>query len=223
VTREVVIASRNRGKIAEILQIFADVPFRMRSLADFPDAPEIEETGSTFAENARLKAVGIARHSNLWALADDSGLEVDALDGAPGVHSARYAGIGNTREERDRANREKLVAELRKRGATNRSARLVCTLCLADATGRVLFESRGTMDGLIVDDSRGGNGFGYDSHLFLPDVNKTAAELTPDELNARSHRGAAARALHAWLTTHAPSQGPRAVTALAAVGNRRRH
>jgi XTP/dITP diphosphohydrolase len=101
--------------------------------------------------------------------------------------------------ERDRRNREKLVTELGKLGEVNRSARLVCTLCLADAEGRVLFESRGTFDGVITDEPRGENGFGYDTHLFLPDVGKTAAELRPDELHARSHRGVAVRALRAWL------------------------
>jgi XTP/dITP diphosphohydrolase len=204
---QLVFASTNPHKVREIREILTPLGVSVRDLSELGrELPEPEETAATFRDNARLKAITYARALQATCLADDSGLEVDALDGAPGVHSARYAGIGETREERDRANREKLVAELRKRGATNRSARLVCTLCLADATGYVLFESRGTMDGLIVDDSRGGNGFGYDSHLFLPDVNKTAAELTPDELNARSHRGAATRALHAWLATHAPSQ-----------------
>jgi XTP/dITP diphosphohydrolase len=195
-----VFASTNPHKLREIREILAPLGAVVRGLSELGrDVPEPAETAATFHENARLKAVTYALALRETCLADDSGLEVDALGGAPGVHSARYAGVGLTRDERDRANREKLVAELRARGATNRSARLVCTLCVADATGRVLFESRGTMDGVIVDEPRGGNGFGYDSHLFLPDVNKTAAELTPDELNARSHRGAAARALHAWL------------------------
>jgi XTP/dITP diphosphohydrolase len=135
-------------------------------------------------------------------LADDSGLEVDALGGAPGVHSARYAGIGDTREARDRANRDKLLAELSRRGPVSRKTRLVCVLYLADRTGRVLFEARGTLDAVVAGAPRGGNGFGYDSVLLLPDVDKTVAELSADELNARSHRGAAARALHAWLVAH---------------------
>jgi XTP/dITP diphosphohydrolase len=121
---------------------------------------------------------------------------------APGVHSARYAGTGTTRDERDRANREKLLAELAKHGAANRRARLVCVLCLADAAGRVLVETRGTLDALVADRPRGEYGFGYDSVLFLPDVNQTVAELPAEQMNARSHRGAAARALHAWLREH---------------------
>src|SRR5262249_35286654 len=145
------------------------------------------------------KAVAYARALERPCLADDSGLEVDALRGAPGVHSAHYAGVGSTREERDRANRAKLVAELRRLGEVNRSARLVCTLCLSDAKGRVLFEARGVSAAVITDEASGEDGFGYDCHLFLPDVGKTVAELPHDEWNARSHRGAAVRALQAWL------------------------
>lgn len=195
-----VFASTNPHKLRELREIVAPLGFEIRGIAELgPALAEPAETGTTFAENARIKAVSYARTLGMTCLADDSGLEVDGLGGAPGVHSARYAGVGTTREERDRANREKLVAELRQRGDVSRAARLVCTLCLADATGRVLFESRGTMEGVIVDEPRGGNGFGYDAHLFLPDADKTAAELSADELHARSHRGSAARALAAWL------------------------
>jgi XTP/dITP diphosphohydrolase len=164
-------------------------------------APPVEDA-DTFEGNARIKALAYARAFSRPCLADDSGLEVDALGGAPGVRSARYAGVDGTREERDRANRDKLVAEIQKLGPVPRSARLVCTLCLVDATAQVLCETRGTFDGIIIDDARGGNGFGYDGHLFLPDVSKTAAELSHEEQNARSHRGNAARALGAWLRDH---------------------
>lgn len=199
---KLVFASTNPHKLREIREIVGPLGVGVSGLSELGGTVvEPEETAATFRDNARLKAVTYARALGRACLADDSGLEVDALGGAPGVHSARYAGMGTTREQRDQANREKLIAELGKRGASDRSARLVCALCLADEHGNVLFESSGTMDGLILDEPRGGNGFGYDSHLYLPDVNKTAAELTPDELNARSHRGAAARALSAWLKT----------------------
>jgi XTP/dITP diphosphohydrolase len=118
------------------------------------------------------------------------------------VHSAYYAGIGKTREERDPANNRKLIAELRKLGDVDRSARFVCALCLVDAQANVLFETRGTFPGVITDEPRGENGFGYDPHLYLPDVGRTSAELPSEQKNARSHRGAATRALHAWLVKH---------------------
>jgi XTP/dITP diphosphohydrolase len=188
VTREVVIASRNRGKIAEILQIFADVPFRMRSLADFPDAPEIEETGSTFAENARLKAVGIARHSNLWALADDSGLEVDALGGAPGIRSARYAGG-------DGANNEKVIREMEEISDEKRTARFRAAIVVANPQGVILAESEGSVEGLITRELRGSAGFGYDPLFLVPEFGQTMAELGLEIKNRISHRALALRLL----------------------------
>jgi XTP/dITP diphosphohydrolase len=198
-----VFATTNPHKLREIREILGPLGIDVRGLEETGrDVPEPVETAPTLEGNARIKAATYARALGQPCLADDSGLEVDALGGAPGVHSARYAGTGATREERDRANREKLVAELGKLGRVNQSARLVCTLCLADATGDVLFETRGAIEALITEAPRGGHGFGYDSLLFLPDVNKTVAELAPNEFNARSHRGAAARALHAWLSTH---------------------
>jgi XTP/dITP diphosphohydrolase len=196
-------ATTNPHKLREIREILGPLGVGVRGLEEAGrDVPEPAETDATLAGNARIKAVTYARALGQPCLADDSGLEVDALGGAPGVHSARYAGTGATREARDRANREKLVAELGKLGSVSRSARLVCTLCLADATGNVLFETRGAVEALIAEQPRGGNGFGYDSLLLLPDLSKTVAELSPEEFNARSHRGTAARALHAWLRTH---------------------
>jgi XTP/dITP diphosphohydrolase len=199
---QLVLATTNPHKLREIREILGPLGVLLRGLHETGrEVAEPVESGSTFEANARLKAMTYARALGQTCLADDSGLEVDALGGAPGVHSARYAGLGATREERDQANREKLVTELRKLGQVTRTARLVCTLCVAEATGRVLFEARGTLEGLIKDEPHGGNGFGYDAHLFLPDVRRTAAELSPEELNARSHRGAAARALERWLRT----------------------
>ncbi len=200
---ELVFASTNPHKLHEIREILGPLGIDVRGLAELGrDVPDPVETETTLEGNARLKASSYARALERPCLADDSGLEVDALGGAPGVHSARYAGTGATREERDRANRAKLVAELGKLGHVSRTARLVCTLCLADATGRVLFETRGAVEAEITDEPRGENGFGYDCLLFLPAVGRSVSELSAEEWNARSHRGAAARALCAWLLTH---------------------
>jgi XTP/dITP diphosphohydrolase len=195
-----VFASTNPHKVREVREILGAMGVEVSGLADVGrDVQAPVEDAATLEGNARLKAIAYARALGRTCLADDSGLEVNALGGAPGVHSAVYAGSGNTREERDRANREKLVDEIRKLGVVDRSARLVCTLCLANERGVVLFEARGTCEAVITEGARGGQGFGYDPLLLLPDVGKTVAELSADEWNARSHRGAAARALHAWL------------------------
>jgi XTP/dITP diphosphohydrolase len=200
---KLLFATTNPHKTREIAQILGPLGIEVCTLADVgtPVAEPIEDA-DTFEGNARIKAVAYARALGLPCLADDSGLEVDALGGAPGVHSAHYAGVGGTREQRDRANREKLILELRKLGDVSRAARFVCALCLVDAAGRVLFEARGTFPGVITDEPRGDNGFGYDPHLLVPDLGKHAAELPDEVKNARSHRGAAARALHAWLKEH---------------------
>lgn len=196
---QLVFASTNPHKLRELSEILGPLGVEVRGLgAAARGVPEPVETEPTLEGNARLKAAAYARALGCTCLADDSGLEVAALGGAPGVNSARYAGSNGTRDERDRANREKLVAELRGRGA-DRTARLVCALCLADATGRVLFETRGTLAAVVLDEPRGEHGFGYDSLLLLPELDRTLAEISPEELNARSHRGQAARALHAWL------------------------
>lgn len=203
---ELVFASSNPHKLREIREILEPLGVRVLGLDDVGKAvPAPIEDAPTLEGNARIKAVAYARALGRTCLADDSGIEVDALGGAPGVDSAHYAGAGNTREERDRENRAKLVAELRNRGDAKRSARLVCTLCLAEPTGRVLFEARGTLGCRILEEERGGNGFGYDSLLYLPELDRTLAELTAEELNARSHRGEAVRALHAWLREHSAS------------------
>jgi XTP/dITP diphosphohydrolase len=200
---KLLFATTNPHKAREIGQILGPLGIEVCSLADVaPHLPEPVEDADTFEGNARIKALAYSRALGMPCLADDSGLEVDALGGAPGVHSAYYAGVGSTREERDRANNEKLIRELHQLGDVSRAARFVCALCLVDASGRVLFEARGTFPGVIADEARGENGFGYDPHLFLPDVGKSSAELPPEQKNARSHRGAATRALHAWLVNN---------------------
>ena len=200
---QLVFASTNPHKLREFREILGPLGIDVRAPGGLGRSlPEPDETEATLAGNARLKATAYARALGRACLADDSGLEVDALGGAPGVHSARYAGIGTTREERDQANRDKLLAELRKLGDVSRKARLVCALCLADRSGRVLFETRGSVEALVTSEPRGSGGFGYDRLLLFPELQKTLGELDPNELHARSHRGNAARALHAWLLEH---------------------
>ncbi len=192
-TREIVIASRNRGKIAEIQQIFADLPFRLHTIDDFPDAPEVEEMGSTFAENARLKAASAARHAKLWALADDSGLEVDALGGRPGIRSARYAGG-------DGANNAKVLREMEEVPDAKRTARFRAAMALAAPDGNILVESEGAVEGLVARELRGSSGFGYDPLFLLPEFGQTMAELGLEIKNRISHRAVALRRLRERMT-----------------------
>jgi XTP/dITP diphosphohydrolase len=193
---KLLFATTNPHKQREIQEILGPLGLDVRGLDDLGERPpEPTEDAPTLEGNARLKAVTYARALRRPCLADDSGLEVDALGGAPGVNSARYAGVEGTREERDRANCEKLVTELRRLGNVSRQARLVCVLCLADAEGGVLFEARGVVEAVVTDEVRGKNGFGYDSHLFLPELGKSVSELSTGEWNSRSHRGSAGRAM----------------------------
>jgi len=195
-------ASSNPHKLLEVEAILAPMGVRIIGLdaVTTPDGrrgdelPEPEENGETFEENAAIKARYYARATDRVCLADDSGLEVDALDGAPGVHSARYAGVGETRGERDAANNEKLLAELADAPNTPRTARFVCAMCVAAPDESILATARGGFEGVIGDTPKGENGFGYDPLLVLPD-GRTSAELSPEEKNTRSHRAAAARAI----------------------------
>lgn len=194
------LATTNPHKAREFAELLTPLGVQLRTLADAGSTlPEPSEDGPTFEANARIKATFYARALGCTCLADDSGLEVDALGGAPGVRSARYAGHAGPRDERDRRNRERLVGDLRRIGGFGGPARLVCALCLADERGQVAFETRAALEGRFVEHASGEHGFGYDSHLFLDDVGKTAAQLSPAEMNARSHRGQATRQLAAWL------------------------
>ena len=193
---ELIFATGNPYKVQEAASILAPLGVRLRSLNDVGcEVVEPTEDGATFEENARLKARYYARHLGLRCLAEDSGLEVDALGGAPGVYSARYAGTGGTREERDQANNEKLLAALQGVPDSRRGARFVCALAVAEPTGAMVAEARGTYEGTIALEPRGGGGFGYDPLLYLPDRGCTSAELTAAEKHARSHRGHALRQL----------------------------
>lgn len=197
---QLLVATTNPHKVREFAEILTPLGVRIQGLADLvPQPPAPSEDALTFEGNARLKAVAYAKATARLCLADDSGLEVDALGGAPGVRSARYAGEGGSRDDRDRRNREKLVNDVRLVRGFDGPARLVCALCLADPSGHVLFEARATLEGRFVEHARGGHGFGYDAHLHLDDLGRRAAELSPTEMNARSHRGQAARMLAAWL------------------------
>jgi XTP/dITP diphosphohydrolase len=193
---ELLFASSNPNKVAEVRAIMAPLGLAVISIDEEGQAaglPEPVEDGETFADNARIKAIYYARAAGRWTLADDSGLEVDALGGEPGVRSARYAGAGGTRGERDAANNRKLLAALDAVPDAQRTARFVCAMCLADPEGRVVAETRGTVEGVIGREPRGHNGFGYDPLFGLPHLGCTSAELPTDQKNALSHRGEATR------------------------------
>lgn len=191
----VVLASNNKGKVREIGQLLAGRQTRVRPQADF-DVPEVEETGLTFVENAILKARNAALHSGLPAIADDSGLEVDALNGAPGIYSARFAAPGAS----DAANNRRLLAELAARPDAPRSARFQCVMVyMRHAEDPTPVICQGTWEGEILNTARGDNGFGYDPLFYVAAQGCTAAELPAEVKNALSHRGQAMRALLAAL------------------------
>lgn len=194
--RRILLATSNTHKLDEVRAVLAPLGFTVIGLDDLPgEFQEPVEDADTFAGNSRIKAVEYAAMTGVRCLADDSGLVVDALDGAPGVHSARYAGIGTTRGDRDEANNAKLLAAIASVPPEQRAARFVCAMCLADPDGTVYAETEGVFEGVITTRPAGANGFGYDPLLYLPDMGCTSAQLTPDAKNARSHRGAATRAM----------------------------
>ncbi|MEM9374036.1 MAG: RdgB/HAM1 family non-canonical purine NTP pyrophosphatase [Planctomycetota bacterium] len=208
---EVVLATQNPGKTAEMNDLLAPLGWSVLGLADLGDLPpEPDETGATFLENATIKALAYATHTGKLCLADDSGLVVDALNGAPGVISSHYAFDGRTdgpaahltREQRDHANTQRLLADLQAIPFEQRAARFTCTMVLADPAG-VLHSTTGNFEGRIGlpgDVPRGTGGFGYDPVFLVPDdYTRTSAELTKDEKNARSHRGHAVRAMIEFL------------------------
>jgi XTP/dITP diphosphohydrolase len=197
---KILVATTNPGKIAE-LKTMLTLDVELFGLSDFDNIAEVEEDGSTFAENARKKALGYAQAIGLWTIADDSGLVVDALDGAPGVKSARFSGDKLKGDERtliDHRNIAKVLELLKDTPEEKRTARFVCSLCLASAE-KVLIETEGTLEGLITDREIGKNGFGYDPVFFVPHLNKTVGQLTAEEKNAISHRGNAIRKLMPML------------------------
>ena len=188
---KIVLASGNKGKVREINQLFAGLAIEVVPQSDFT-VPEIEETGLTFVENAILKARNAAAHTGLPAIADDSGIEVDALKGAPGIYSARYAGVGAS----DQQNLEKLLQALAEVPVEQRSARFQCLMVYMghdlDPTPAIC---QGTWEGSIGFEPAGDNGFGYDPVFLVPGRNCTAAQLDSDTKNSLSHRGQALKKL----------------------------
>ena len=198
--QKILVASTNPGKIAEI-RAMLDFDVEWLGLSDCKGIAEIKEDGATFAENARKKAVGYAKATGLWTIADDSGLVVDALGGAPGVKSARFSGEvskGVHRSLIDHRNIAKVLELLEGVPKEKRTAKFVCCLCLASPE-KILIETEGMLQGLITDREIGENGFGYDPIFFVPHLNKTVAQLTNEEKNAISHRGNAIRKLKPML------------------------
>jgi XTP/dITP diphosphohydrolase len=189
--KRLVVATSSPGKLREFRTLLQDLPFDIVSQGELGVvAPQ--ETGYTFLDNAMLKARHAARATNFAAIADDSGLEVDALGGAPGVYSARYAGVGAD----DARNNAKLLAALGAIPAASRSARYRCVLVfLAGPDDPAPLSAEGTWEGVILPVPRGSGGFGYDPYFWLPDLHMTAAELDPTDKNRLSHRGVALRAL----------------------------
>lgn len=184
----VVLATKNRGKIEEFTYLLRGVFEKILTLNDLGSVPDIVEDGNTFRENALKKARFISSLTQRPALADDSGLEVDALEGRPGIFSSRYAGEGV--QDKERIN--KLLDELR--GHSNRKGRFVCSLALVSPDGKEVVVE-GMCEGIIIDEPRGKGGFGYDPIFFIPGMNRTFAELSSEEKNKISHRARAVRAL----------------------------
>jgi XTP/dITP diphosphohydrolase len=194
-SRRLVVATANPGKLREFRSLLAGLPFELAGLAELGIASP-DETGASFVANATLKARHAADCTGDAAIADDSGLEVDALGGAPGIHSARYAG----READDAANNSKLVLELRGRPQAERQARYRCALVfLRGPTDPTPLVTEAVWEGFILDAPRGQGGFGYDAYFWVPELNLTAAELDPAEKNRLSHRGKAMRAMRELL------------------------
>ena len=191
---EVVVATNNRHKFEEISAILKGVPVRLIPLSDYPDAPELKEEGATYAENAVHKARTVARFTGKWALGDDTGLEVDALNGQPGLYSARFAGEDVTFAD----NRRKLLRLMDSVPTEKRTATFRTVLALVNPSGETHL-AEGVLQGRIVEQERGTGGFGYDAVFDLPELGKTYAELTSQEKNRISHRACAVQKIREHL------------------------
>lgn len=196
---KILLATGNPGKLRELQQLTANDPLDWTSLSEFSGIEEPVEDGDTFLANATKKALYYAQATGLPALADDSGLVVDGLNGEPGVHSAYYAGLPRN----DAANNRKLARAIAKLTSAERRARFCCVMVFATADGGVLAEGRGEVEGQVIAEPRGANGFGYDPHFLLPGLDMTTAELPADEKNAISHRGRALRDILPRIRTFA--------------------
>jgi XTP/dITP diphosphohydrolase len=189
--RQIVIATRNLKKGIELRALLAAFEVEVIGLADFPNVPEVVEDGATFAENAAKKAAQNATHLGRWTIGEDSGLEVDALQGAPGVYSARFSGPGAT----DEANNARLISELADVPDERRGARYVCHIAVADPSGRVRLQVEEVCRGRMIREPRGTNGFGYDPYFLIPELHRTFGEVSPLVKRQISHRGRALRRL----------------------------
>lgn len=187
---KIVFATTNDGKVKEIKEILKDFPIEVVSMKEMNISIDIEENGADFEENSLIKARALAKLTGIPALADDSGLEIDYLNGEPGIYSARYLGRDTDYDYKNNY----IIDKLSKAKGKERRARFVCVISLVLPDGRE-FVKRGVMEGLIGYEQRGGNGFGYDPIFYLPEYGRTSAELSPDEKNKISHRGKALRAM----------------------------
>jgi XTP/dITP diphosphohydrolase len=194
--RVLLVATTNDHKLEEFRTIFAGSPYQLVSLYDVPPGIDVEETGETFQENSQLKALAYSRATGLLALADDSGLEIDALGGAPGVYSARFGGEDATYPERFRM----IFERLRGLSSEQRSARFRCVITIAEPSGYCR-SVEGSIEGQITEEPRGENGFGYDPIFLVPELSKTTAEISPEHKNRISHRGQAASLARELLAT----------------------
>jgi len=188
---QIVLGTRNPGKVREIGRLLFPIGVDVVSLEAFQNVPEIIEDGSSFAENAAIKAVETARHLNRWVIAEDSGLAVDALGGAPGIYSARFSGSNAT----DETNNAKLITELAHVPASQRGAHYVCHVAVASPSCRIMWHGECQCRGRITADPRGSNGFGYDPYFLIPEYHRTFGELSPAVKNILSHRARTMRKL----------------------------
>lgn len=193
--KEVIIATKNPGKAREFEHIFAPRGIEVKTLLDYPEMEDVEETGTTFEENASLKAEAVSKQLNKMVIGDDSGLIVDALEGRPGIYSARYAGV---EPKDDQKNLEKVLNELQGVSEENRTARFYCALAVA-WPGNETITVYGTCEGRILEEQRGTNGFGYDPVFYVPEKACAMAELSSDEKNKISHRANALKKLEGIL------------------------
>lgn len=192
---ELLIATKNAGKIREIEKLLADLPITLRNVGEFTNLIEPEETGATFAENATLKAKYYAEKTGIWSLADDSGLEVEALEWRPGVFSARYGGADATNEEKI----AKLLNELEQTDSNSRLARFVCSMVIADKSGEIQFLTEGVCQGEIAFIPQGSNGFGYDPVFVPKGFSQTFGQLSGEIKHKISHRSRAIEKIIKYL------------------------
>jgi XTP/dITP diphosphohydrolase len=191
---ELILATRNPDKLREIRLGLAGLPLTVRSAADVAGAPDVEEDGASYLENASKKALALARLTGQWALGDDTGLEVESLGGQPGLYSARYAGVGVSYAE----NRRLVLERLAGRPKAERAARFVCVMVVARPDGGI-YSAEGVADGYITEQEAGAQGFGYDAIFWVPMAGRTFAELSLEQKQAISHRGHALKQIRAYL------------------------